>query len=36
MSVKVNFNNIQYELIYNAQSGFYEAEIEAPKKRWSI
>lgn len=31
MSVKVSFNNIQYELIYNAQSGFYEAEIEAPK-----
>lgn len=31
MSVKVSFNDIQYELIYNAQSGFYEAEIEAPK-----
>ncbi len=31
MSVKVSFDNIQYELIYNAQSGFYEAEIEAPK-----
>lgn len=31
MSVKVTFNNEQYELIYNSQSGFYEAEIKAPK-----
>lgn len=32
MSVKAIFNNKEYELIYNEQSGFYEVEIEAPKK----
>ena len=32
MSVKAIFNNKEYELIYNEQSGFYEIEIEAPKK----
>lgn len=29
--VKAKFNNKEYELIYNSQSGFYEIEIEAPK-----
>lgn len=32
MSVKATFNNKEYELIYNEQSGFYEIEIEAPKQ----
>ena len=32
MSVKATFNNEEYELIYNEQSGFYEIEIEAPKQ----
>ena len=31
MSVKATFNNKEYELIYNEQSGFYEIELEAPK-----
>ncbi len=31
MKVEVNFNNREYELIYNEQSGFYEIELEAPK-----
>ncbi len=31
MSVKATFNNIEYDLVYNEQSGFYEIEIEAPK-----
>ena len=31
MSVKVTFNNNEYELIYNKQSGLYEIELEAPK-----
>lgn len=31
MGVKAKFNNKEYELIYNSQSGFYEIEIEAPK-----
>ena len=32
MSVKAIFNNKEYELIHNEQSGFYEIEIEAPKE----
>ena len=28
--MKVIFNNNEYELIYNSQSGFYEIEIKAP------
>lgn len=31
MSVKVTFNNNEYELTYNEQSGLYEIELEAPK-----
>ena len=31
MSVNVTFNNNEYELIYNEQSGLYEIELEAPK-----
>lgn len=31
MSVKATFNNIEYDLIYNEQSGFYEVELEAPR-----
>lgn len=31
MSVKATFNNIEYDLIYNKQSGFYEIELEAPQ-----
>lgn len=31
MSVKTIFNNQEYELIYNKQTGFYEIEIEAAK-----
>lgn len=31
MGVKAKFNNKEYELIYNSQSGFYEIEIEAPE-----
>ena len=31
MSVRVTFNNKEYELIYNEQSGLYEIELEAPK-----
>lgn len=31
MSVKVTFNNNEYELMYNEQSGLYEIELEAPK-----
>lgn len=31
MSVKAIFNNQEYELIYNKQTGFYEIEIEAAK-----
>ena len=30
MGVKASFNNKEYDLIYNSQSGFYEIEIEAP------
>lgn len=30
MSVKVSFNDKEYELIYNKQSGLYEIELEAP------
>lgn len=30
MNVKAKFNNKEYELIYNAQTGLYEIEIEAP------
>lgn len=30
MEVKANFDNKEYTLIYNKQSGFYETEIEAP------
>ena len=30
MELKAKFNNKEYELIYNKQSGFYEKEIEAP------
>lgn len=30
MSVRVTFNNKEYELIYNEQSGLYEIELEAP------
>lgn len=30
MGVKISFNDVQYELIYNIQSGFYEIELEAP------
>ncbi len=30
MSVKVTFNNKEYETIYNEQSGLYEIELEAP------
>ena len=32
MSVKVTFDNEEYELIYNESSGFYEIELKAPKK----
>lgn len=28
---KVTFNNKEYELIYNEQTGYYEIELEAPK-----
>lgn len=31
MSVKATFNNIEYDLIYNEQSGYYEIELNAPK-----
>ena len=31
MSVKATFNNKEYELIYNEQSGFYEIELETPQ-----
>lgn len=31
MSVRVTFNNKEYELIYNKQSGLYEIELETPK-----
>lgn len=31
MSVKVTFNNKEYDLIYNEQSGLYEIELEAPE-----
>ena len=31
MSIKVTFNNNEYELTYNKQSGLYEIELEAPK-----
>ena len=31
MSVRVTFDNKEYELIYNDQSGMYEIELEAPK-----
>lgn len=30
MSVKVSFNNKEYDLKYNSQSGFYEIELVAP------
>ncbi len=30
MSVKVTFNNKEYETVYNEQSGLYEIELEAP------
>ena len=30
MSVKVTFNNKEYQTIYNEQSGLYEIELEAP------
>ena len=30
MEVRANFNNKSYKLIFNKQSGFYEAEIKAP------
>lgn len=30
MNVKAKFSNKEYELIYNAQTGLYEIEIEAP------
>lgn len=30
MGVQAKFNNKEYELFYNKQSGFYEVEIEAP------
>ena len=30
--IKATFNNKEYELIYNEQSGFYEIEIEAPNQ----
>ena len=29
--LKVTFDNEEYELIYNEQSGFYEIELVAPK-----
>lgn len=28
---KVTFNNKEYELVYNEQTGYYEIELEAPK-----
>ena len=31
MEVKASFNDKEYTLIFNKQSGFYEAEIEAPR-----
>ena len=31
MSVRVTFDNKEYELIYNDQSDMYEIELEAPK-----
>lgn len=31
MNVKATFNNKEYNLIYNKQSGFYEIELQAPK-----
>lgn len=31
MSVKVTFNNKEYDLIYNEQTGLYEIELEAPE-----
>lgn len=30
MNLKAIFNNKEYELVYNEQSGFYEAKIESP------
>lgn len=31
MNIKAKFNNKEYELIYNSQTGLYEIEIEAPE-----
>lgn len=31
MNVKATFNQKEYELIYNEQSGYYEIELDAPK-----
>ena len=31
MSVRVTFDNKEYELIYNEQSGLYEIELQAPQ-----
>ena len=31
MNIKATFDNKEFELIYNKQSGFYEIELEAPQ-----
>lgn len=31
MSIKVTFNNKEYDLYYNKQSGYYEIELDAPQ-----
>lgn len=36
MNVRANFNNKNYELIYNQQTGFYETEIQAPKEKGGV
>ena len=32
----ITFNNQQYVLTYNEQSGYYEIELTAPETGWNI
>lgn len=32
----ITFNNQQYIVNYNAQSGYYEIDLQAPQKRRNI
>lgn len=34
LDMQVTYNGVVYNLVYNAQSGFYEVELTAPNTRW--